>query len=304
MAEVTTYKRYMSVKEVAEYLHLNEKKIYLLASEGRIPGTKITGKWIFPRELVDQWVLSSSHGGLLTDKLIISGTDDSLLPRVIRHISEKIGANGLISYSSSNVQLGLQLLQRNKIDICCLRWGPSRESDIRHPALLQGFEQHRDWILIRAFSRQQGLILSPSVKFDSGEFPELFNQNLRWADRPKESGGLRIFQESLPEFRHRIDQLNVVATAIGERHAASMVAMKIVDIVPGAKSAATEFGLNFLPMCWENIDFVMRRKTYFRTLFQKLLENLLSYNEALEAGSLGGYDLSDCGRIIWCYDEY
>ncbi|PVV27107.1 MAG: hypothetical protein B6D79_04100, partial [gamma proteobacterium symbiont of Ctena orbiculata] len=34
----------MNVKQVAEYLHLNEKKIYALVNEERIPATKITGK--------------------------------------------------------------------------------------------------------------------------------------------------------------------------------------------------------------------------------------------------------------------
>ena len=47
---------FMSVKQVAEYLNLNEKKVYALVNEGKIPGTKITGKWMFPRELVDRWI--------------------------------------------------------------------------------------------------------------------------------------------------------------------------------------------------------------------------------------------------------
>ena len=62
---------YMSVKQVANYLNLNEKKIYALVSDNRIPATKITGKWMFPRELIDKWMLDSSHGGLLTDRLIV-----------------------------------------------------------------------------------------------------------------------------------------------------------------------------------------------------------------------------------------
>ena len=70
---------YMSVKQVANYLNLNEKKIYALVSDNRIPATKITGKWMFPRELIDKWMLDSSHGGLLNDRLILSGSYDPLL---------------------------------------------------------------------------------------------------------------------------------------------------------------------------------------------------------------------------------
>ena len=67
---------FMSVRQVAEYLHLNEKKIYALVNEGAIPATKVTGKWMFPRELIDRWMLDSAHGGLLTDRLVIAGSDD------------------------------------------------------------------------------------------------------------------------------------------------------------------------------------------------------------------------------------
>ncbi|MFV2005255.1 MAG: helix-turn-helix domain-containing protein, partial [Gammaproteobacteria bacterium] len=49
----------MSVHQAADYLQLNEKKIYALVSEGKIPATKVTGKWMFPRELIDQWILNS-----------------------------------------------------------------------------------------------------------------------------------------------------------------------------------------------------------------------------------------------------
>ena len=58
--------RFMNVREVARYLQVNEKKVYALVSEGSIPATRLTGKWLFPRDLVDQWMLESSHGGLLT----------------------------------------------------------------------------------------------------------------------------------------------------------------------------------------------------------------------------------------------
>ena len=53
--------RFMSVKQAAAYLQVNEKKIYALVREGKIPATKLTGKWLFPRDLVDQWLLESSH---------------------------------------------------------------------------------------------------------------------------------------------------------------------------------------------------------------------------------------------------
>ena len=102
--------RYMSVKQVADYLSLNEKKIYALASEGRIPATKVTGKWMFPRELVDRWMLETSHGGALMDRLIIVGSDDPLLSRLVYAFAERAQAQALVSYSPTGTKLGLSLM--------------------------------------------------------------------------------------------------------------------------------------------------------------------------------------------------
>ena len=52
MSQNNVTSRFMTVRQIAEYLQLNEK-IYALATEEKIPATKVTGKWMFPRELID-----------------------------------------------------------------------------------------------------------------------------------------------------------------------------------------------------------------------------------------------------------
>ncbi|MDH3916154.1 MAG: helix-turn-helix domain-containing protein, partial [Chromatiales bacterium] len=79
--------RFMTVKQAARYLQVNEKKVYALVGEGKIPASKVTGKWLFPRDLIDQWILESSHGGLLTDRMLIAGSDDPLLYRAIMQVA-------------------------------------------------------------------------------------------------------------------------------------------------------------------------------------------------------------------------
>ena len=49
-------KRFLSTKEVAGFLGVNEKMVYSLIAEKGLPATKVTGKWIFPQHLVEQWV--------------------------------------------------------------------------------------------------------------------------------------------------------------------------------------------------------------------------------------------------------
>lgn len=46
----------MTIHEVAEYLKLNEKTAYRLASEGEIPGFKVGGSWRFKRQDIERWI--------------------------------------------------------------------------------------------------------------------------------------------------------------------------------------------------------------------------------------------------------
>ena len=150
--------RFMSVKQAAAYLQVNEKKIYALVREGKIPATKLTGKWLFPRDLVDQWLLESSHGGLLTDRIVVAGSDDPLLFRAVTQVATTLQSKALISYAATGSQLGLTLLARRRADVCGIHWGPAEQSDQRHPALLRQYVQAGDWALVRLFRREQGLL--------------------------------------------------------------------------------------------------------------------------------------------------
>lgn len=46
----------MTIKELSEYLKLNEKTAYRLASEGKIPGFKVGGSWRFRKSEIDRWI--------------------------------------------------------------------------------------------------------------------------------------------------------------------------------------------------------------------------------------------------------
>lgn len=295
--------RFMSVKQVADYLSLNEKKIYALVREGKIPATKITGKWLFPRELVDGWLLESSHGGLLTDRLVIAGSDDPLLNRLVTALATNAGSKVLVSYSPTGTHLGLELLAAFRADISCLHWGPAEESHIRHPALLQPYRQHNNWLLVRAFRREQGIMVRKGLldesEMDIGDIGRFLQKPWRWSLRQQGAGSQRYFLETLSQFGIQEDTLKITCHANTEREAAACLAMNLADLAPGVRASANEFGLDFLATGWESFDLALPRGVYFRTLFQKLLENLRSTHAHELSRELGGYDLSGCGELVW-----
>ncbi len=291
--------RFFSVKQVAQYLQVGEKKIYDLVAEGKLPGTKITGKWLFPRDLVDQWLHESSHGGVLTDRLIIAGSDDPLLHRVVSHLASEVGARALMSYGPTGTQLGLELLAARRIDVGAIHWGPVEESHVRHPALLSAYPQHHRWVLVRAFRREQGLIVAPERGLEERDVAGILTAKLRWGMRPSGAGSQRFLHEALAHHGVRLGDLDASAIAHCERETSSLVATGAADVAPGPRSAAREFGLGFVPIGWEGFDLALDQRIYFRTLFRNLLDALASARTRELAQSLGGYDLDELGKLVW-----
>ncbi|MBC7361195.1 MAG: helix-turn-helix domain-containing protein [Candidatus Aminicenantes bacterium] len=50
----------MTVKQVAEYLQMDEHTIYKLARSGQIPSIKIAGQWRFKKDVIDKWISEES----------------------------------------------------------------------------------------------------------------------------------------------------------------------------------------------------------------------------------------------------
>jgi excisionase family DNA binding protein len=290
---------FMSVKQVSGYLHLNEKKIYTLVNKGQIPATKITGKWMFPKELIDKWMLDSTHNGLLHDRLIIAGSDDPLLHRIVNEFTESLGSRAVITYTATGTRNGLDLLNANRGDACCIHWGPENESITRHPSLLQQYSQNHNWVLIRAFKREQGLIYSSKLLPSTPEIPEIFDKKYRWAIRQAGSGSQRFLMEVLSQYHLNTDLLNVTSSALSEREAAASVNLNKSDIAIGTRSIASEFGLDFISLGWEVFDFAIPRNIWFRHLFLNLMSRIQSDAGQRVAEELGGYQFINSGKLIW-----
>ncbi len=115
----------LSTKEVAQYLHINEKMVYALIADKGLPATKVTGKWLFPRHLVDQWL--EAHTSNLanlpqtphTDKnlLIITGSNDILLERLIAQYN-LIFPGHVAAFGNMGSMGGIKALKQGHLRYC------------------------------------------------------------------------------------------------------------------------------------------------------------------------------------------
>ncbi len=299
MSENNSNSRFMTVRQVAEYLQLNEKKIYALATEEKIPATKVTGKWMFPRELIDRWMLESAHGGVFTDRLVIAGSEDPLLYRTLLRLSNNMKSHALVSYTGTGTRLGLELLSAQKVNASCLNWGEVEESPQRHPALIQNYKQHQQWVLVRAFKRERGFMIHPDRKPTDCSSESLLRSELKWGIRQDGSGTLHYLNELLAQHSMEINDLSSTVKVFSNRETAALIVSGQVDTATGTRSVATEFGLAFVELGWEALDFAVRRDVYFRKIFQTFLEHLRSQVILKQARQLGGYNFSESGKLIW-----
>ncbi len=62
-------KEIMTVKQIAQYLQMDEHTIYRLARSGQIPAIKISGQWRFKKDVIDKWINDKSFERLSKNTL-------------------------------------------------------------------------------------------------------------------------------------------------------------------------------------------------------------------------------------------
>jgi excisionase family DNA binding protein len=53
----------VTIKEVSEYLKLNEKTAYRLTLDGKLPAFKVGGSWRFRKSQIDKWIAEQEAKG-------------------------------------------------------------------------------------------------------------------------------------------------------------------------------------------------------------------------------------------------
>jgi len=50
----------LTVREIANYLRMEDHTIYRMARKGQIPAFKASGQWRFKKDLIDRWIEEKS----------------------------------------------------------------------------------------------------------------------------------------------------------------------------------------------------------------------------------------------------
>jgi putative molybdopterin biosynthesis protein len=299
-------KEMLTVKEVAEYLNLNEKIVYKLVREGKIPGTRVTGKWTFSRYLIQNWIESHSLEGFSgwqlpprsspSTDLFISGSNDLILDRVLSIILKTEAPDILAYFSNTGSMGGLKALRMGKAHLAGIHLYHPESGQYNTPYL----EQHlaRENILLYNLAyRTQGFIMKKAMQVTT--ISDIVERSLHFINR-EDGSGTRLLLDLLCR-EEGIDVMQIIGYD-GEVFTHFEVGIAILkgeaDVGLGIQSVAESLGLDFYPLRKERYDLVVPAENLSLRPVQVLFNVIHSSKFRQLAKGLAGYDLRDSGKLI------
>jgi excisionase family DNA binding protein len=294
----------MNTKEVAEYLDIHEKQVYALIKEKRIPCTRVTGKWLFPKHLIDEWIASSAllsvdlpqarqkNDGLL----LAAGSNDPVLDVLLGTVNLK-NYFGLFSTSTGSSE-GLRLLTEKKVDIAwCHLFDPDTGS--YNIPYLTDLETSLNIAVVHLFYRELGFVYSKALKSPVDSFESLTRKDVRFINRQKGSGTRLLLDYNLDKAGISNDKITGYANEVCT-HFETGLAVSSGEADAGIATIATAriFGLPFTPIIRESFDMVLTKDIFFTQGVQFFIENLNSETFRKRISYLGNYDFNESGKII------
>jgi len=304
-------KELLTAKEVAAYLNINEKMVYRLVREGRLPGTRITGKWTFSRELVKDWIASHSiseslppplsSGGVTLSgagSLLIAGSNDLVVERMQAYLVRRL-APELLTYTVNTGSLGgINALRLKKAHMAGVHLYHAPTGEYNMPYLRELLPKDEPVVFHLAL-RNQGLIVGPRFSAIIGGVEDISGSGARLINREPGSGTRllldRLFAENHCDPKRIPGYSNEVLT---HREVGLAIMRSEADVGLGIESVARSFSLDFVPVTTESYDLVVPKENLSTRGVQVFLNLLHSSTFRRLTRGLAGYDLKQAGTMI------
>ena len=296
---------FLSTKEVAQLLKVNEKMVYSLINDKGLPATKITGKWLFPRKLVEEWLevnilnyrktgrhLSSDEGMLL-----LAGSDDPLFQQALSLYHSK-GYGTVAFFANLGSMGGIKSLRRGLCHIgdCHLLQDDNKEYNFDFAEQ----ELDRAPIFVNFSRREQGLLIAKDNPRNIQTISDLARPDITMVNRPLGTGTRLLLDYEIS----RSDISSESITGYRKEMARHLdVGLEVLsgraDAAPAIRAVAGMLDLDFLPLRWERFDLLVDREIFFEQNIQRFIGILHDPAFQRLVESFQGYDLSLSGKMIF-----
>jgi putative molybdopterin biosynthesis protein len=293
----------MNTREVARYLGINDKKVYFLAKAGKIPCTRVTGKWTFPKKLIDRWIEESASGLVERkakteerDFLLAAGSDDPSLG-ILHDLYEAQTQTASFFMTTIGSSAGLAAIRSGVADFATAHLlEPARTGadNLAPQELLPS-----DTVVVELFYRELGMLVAAGNPKSIKSLRDLTRPKLRIINRQPGSGTRIYLDQELSRFRLNGKKISGYDSIVSTHLEVGLrVLGGAADVGLATLTTAQLLGLDFIPFIRERFDLLVPKDRFFTRGIQALLGIVGSREFRERVDSLGGYDVTESGRII------
>jgi putative molybdopterin biosynthesis protein len=297
----------MNTKEVAKYLGIHEKQVYALIKAKRIPSTRVTGKWVFPKKLIDEWIETNARSGMtearqkgrkIEGAILAAGSNDPVLDFLQTDLRRSFPGIYLFSTNIGSVE-GLKALNLGYTDIAwCHLYDPrTKEYNTPYlPSYVPGIKP----VVVNLFHRELGFTIPRGNPLEIRGFKDLVKKGVRFINRQKGSGTRLLIDQQLKESNVPPEKIKGYETELNTHFEVGLSILNGTANVGITSIAASKLlGLDFIPITRERFDMVLDQKTFFGKNVQPFLAPLQAREFREKVQGVGGNDLKDSGRVIY-----
>lgn len=289
--------RLLTTAEAADYLRLKERKLYELVAEGAIPCTKITGKWLFPKDELDRWLnesLTRPEGMNRPEPMpIVGGSHDPLLEWVLRE-----SGSGLATLPEGS-EAGLMRFKNGELVAAGIHLhAVTNENGDANLEAVRSRPGFSDAVLIGFVRREVGLLTAEGNPLKLKDLQDVVKKQARMATRPEGAGAQQLLRVLMHRLKIGEDRIKFAGQPFPTgSDLAQAIKHGRADCGLAIRAVANSTGLDFTPLLTERFDLVVRQREYFRAPFQRLVLFFQNAGFANRAREMGGYDTAEAGMV-------
>ncbi|MGB4270664.1 MAG: helix-turn-helix transcriptional regulator [Spirochaetota bacterium] len=304
-------KEMMNTKEVAEYLDIHEKQVYLLIKENKIPCTKITGKWIFPKQLIDEWILRHSMEQIKSISsslkqsgagILAAGSNDPLLDIMLNELKQLHPVTYIFATSTGSKN-GLYLLNKGLVDVAWSHLYDSKSDSYNIP-FIKEICTNREVVAVHLFNREIGLLIAPTMQDKIKNFTDISRPDVVFVNRQDGSGIRQLTDMYCEKYHINPDSINGYSNT-KYSHIEIGLAIQSGEAHCGIASVAIAnfFKLPFIPLANESFDMIIAKDIFFNKTIQSFLKLLHDNTFINKIKTIGNYNFTNSGDIIYASNQ-
>lgn len=268
---------------------------------------RVTGKWVFPRRLIEEWIESNAKGGFeqarekskrMGGALLASGSNDPILDMLQTYMKKTYPEFYIFSANAGSTD-GLKALNMGYTDIAWSHLYDPKSGEYNIP-FLPTYLPNVKAVVINLFYRDLGFVVAPKNPLGIHEFEDLAQKGIRFINRQKGSGTRVLLDYHLKKLRIPSYKIHGYEREVYTHFEVGLsILSREADVGIATIAVSKLLGLPFIPITRESFDMILNQSTFFEKGIQAFIEILNSQEFRNRVERLGSYDFKNSGKILY-----